>query len=346
MRLSSPLGQLAEKDGTIAPLDLLNRAPKAVLRRLSRLVPKGPRPAILMYHRVAEETFDPWGLAVGRANFAEQIHWLKANRTVLPLGTFAARFAKGTLPSDAVALTFDDGYSCSAEVAAPLLEQAEIPATVFIPAALVDRCQPFWWDELRSIVFGFEGHSLDVANQQVVLGRSRVDDDRWSPGAPPMTPRQVAFQRLWTLLHDKPPAELDAAMADLRRQSGVEANGDSPGPMSPAQVRDIASDCIDIGSHALTHPWLSALDSSAKRREIEDSMDHCERLSGRPPTSFAYPYGNFDEESERLVEDSGFDCACTTEGNVVGSKSRQFALPRVQAGNWSADRLRKTLSWL
>jgi peptidoglycan/xylan/chitin deacetylase (PgdA/CDA1 family) len=327
-------------------LDDLTRVPEAALRRLSRLVPKGPRPAILMYHRIADDSFDPWGLAVGRANFAEQIHWLKANRTMLPLGEFAARFARDSLPRDAVALTFDDGYSCTVEVAAPLLEQAELPATVFVPGELIDRGAPFWWDALRAIVFKFDGSEIDLDGQRILLGRKREVDGRWRPGAPPMTPRQVGFHRLWDMLHDKRPADLDAAMEQLRSQTGLGGNGGAIRPMSPAQVREMASERIEIGSHALTHPWLSALEPAEKRREIEQSMDHCERLSGQPPTSFAYPYGDFDEESERLVEDSGFDCACTTEGRTVGPKSRQFALPRVQAGNWSAARLRRALSCL
>ena len=56
----------------------LARAAKGAARRLAGILPRRPRPAILMYHRIAHETFDPWGLAVQEAVFAEQLEWLAA----------------------------------------------------------------------------------------------------------------------------------------------------------------------------------------------------------------------------------------------------------------------------
>src|SRR4051794_40425355 len=58
---------------------------KSTARRVLRAVAPRTRPAILMYHRIGSETFDPWGLAVQRDRFAEQVEWLVKNRAVLPL---------------------------------------------------------------------------------------------------------------------------------------------------------------------------------------------------------------------------------------------------------------------
>ena len=74
--------------------------------------------------------------------------------------------------------------------------------------------------------------------------------------------------------------------------------------MSPAQVRETAAAGIDFGSHALAHPWLTSLTHAEKAREIRDSAEACEKLSGTRPTTFAYPYGNLDAESERIVEEA------------------------------------------
>jgi peptidoglycan/xylan/chitin deacetylase (PgdA/CDA1 family) len=82
---------------------------------LHSLLPRGPSPTILMYHRIAEEPFDPWGLSVTPANFRDQLAWLAQNRTVLPLGEFAALHRAGTLPAEAIAVTLDDGYACASQ---------------------------------------------------------------------------------------------------------------------------------------------------------------------------------------------------------------------------------------
>src|SRR5207244_7255859 len=105
---------------------------KSAARRVARAVAPRTRPAILMYHRIGSETFDPWGLAVQRDRFSEQVEWLAGNRTVLPLSEFARRQRERELPADAIALTFDDGYA-SVLPAVPLLERHKLHATVFLP---------------------------------------------------------------------------------------------------------------------------------------------------------------------------------------------------------------------
>ena len=313
---------------------MIGRLARAAARRGRRLLPRRPRPAILMYHRIAQERFDPWGLAVSHDRFGDQLKWLAQRRTVLPLGRFAAMHSEGTLPPEAVALTFDDAYECTAEVAAPLLEQAGLPATIFIPAELIERGAQFWWDELQHLVLGHDGACLELEGEQIVLGPRHPHDRQWKPDAPPGTPRQIAFNRIWSSLREKAPAELDDAMTSLRGQASPTDTSKIAVPMSAVKVRETASDLIEFGSHALTHPWLTTLPPNEKRREIGDSVARVERLTGRRPTSFAYPYGNLDAESEQLVEDAGFECACATLGTAVSPTSRLFALPRKQVGDW------------
>jgi peptidoglycan/xylan/chitin deacetylase (PgdA/CDA1 family) len=73
-------------------------------------------------------------------------------------------------------------------------------------------------------------------------------------------------------------------------------------------------------------------------------VERCEALVGYRPSAFAYPYGDFDEESERLVEKAGFTCACATVASAVSARSRPFALPRIQIGNWNSKSLSRALA--
>jgi peptidoglycan/xylan/chitin deacetylase (PgdA/CDA1 family) len=245
------------------------------------------------------------------------------------------------LPDNAVALTFDDGYSCNAEVAAPMLERFRAAATFFVTVDAIEKSRAFWWDELEEIVLGHDGPVLALDGEQISLGEKRSDDRRWRPGSPPRTPRQRAYYELQRKLVTRKPTEIERTMSEFRSQAS--AARPAKRPMAPGDVRRIASPIIDFGSHSLTHPWLTSLSPAEKAAEIVDSVEACAALTGSRPRTFAYPFGDFDDEARRLAEDAGYDCACSTENAAVGSTSAQFALPRVQVGNWSARRLQRVL---
>jgi peptidoglycan/xylan/chitin deacetylase (PgdA/CDA1 family) len=117
-------------------------------------------------------------------------------------------------------------------------------------------------------------------------------------------------------------------------------------PMSAEEIRRTASDRVEFGSHALTHAWLPSLGDDQLAREIEDSIEQCHRLAGRKPTTFAYPYGMFDERAKARVAAAGFQCACTTQNLAVSGASPTFALPRLAVGNWTAPALARALNRL
>jgi peptidoglycan/xylan/chitin deacetylase (PgdA/CDA1 family) len=314
---------------------------KAGIRRAARWLPRKPRPAILMYHRIARETFDPWGLSVEPHRFAAQVEWLKDNRKVLPLQEFARSHQERTLPDDAVSLTFDDGYA-SVLLAVPLLEELGLHATVFLPTKLIERGHEFWWDELARLIVEWRGDTLQLDDARVSVPPAHEQDSVWLPEARPSTARQKLFQSIWSRLHAMPPETLDAAMAQLRSQAPIEPD-ETNRPLTPEQVQLIGSSTIAFGSHGLSHPSLPSLAREQKLREIDESRIRCAAIAGIAPMAFAYPYGDFDETSSQLIERAGYACACASGDKFVTSRSDVFALPRLRVGNWEVSRLHDML---
>lgn len=315
---------------------------KAGLRRVGRWAPHGARPAILMYHRIGHNTFDPWGLSVERDRFAEQIEWLGGNRTVLPLTDFARLHQARKLPRDAISLTFDDGYASVLD-AVPLLEKHELHATVFLPTDLIERLHEFWWDELTHIVLNWSNDTLQLEGAIVPVPPPHEQDRRWPPDTPARTPRQKLFLSIWSKLHARTPIGLSAAMRELREQGPATKPSRTDRPLTPKQIGPIRSAAVSFGSHGLNHPSLPALSKEEKLREIADSKARCSALTGGVPAAFAYPFGEWDETSRRLVEQAGYACACATGDAFVSARSNVFALPRLRVGNWEVRRLRDML---
>ena len=307
------------------------------------------RPAVLMYHRIATEPVDPWGLAVPPDRFDEQVRWLTRHRTVLPLVEFARVLRAGRLSADAVAITVDDGYACNATTAAPILEEHRAPATFFVTTGPMEAGDEFWWDQLQRIVLDSSAERLELTIEPrtmvVELGEPSVDPVRWGPRAAPSSRRQQAYMELWHAVRGLEPTVQAAAMTDLRSQARVpSAARESHRPMTLEELRALGrSDVVDIGCHTLTHPSLPLQAQPVQRAEIEAARRTCGEIIGRLPVTFAYPFGDYDPSIIELVRDTGYEAACTTDETGVRPGGDVMALPRLQVMDWSADQLARRL---
>jgi peptidoglycan/xylan/chitin deacetylase (PgdA/CDA1 family) len=99
--------------------------------------------------------------------------------------------------------------------------------------------------------------------------------------------------------------------------------------MSWEQIRQLAGQGIELGSHSHTHPVLT--DPGAKLdEELKHSSGMIEERIGRKPAAFCYPYGRWDSKAREAVK-SVYSSGCTTGAGVVEPESDPYALPRVDA---------------
>ncbi|MDY6841556.1 MAG: polysaccharide deacetylase family protein [Pseudomonadota bacterium] len=115
--------------------------------------------------------------------------------------------------------------------------------------------------------------------------------------------------------------------------------------LSDEQVAEmLASGCWELGGHTLTHANLARLDEKQKFAEIQGCRQQLEARFGGAVSSFAYPFGIYDETDVALVEKAGFTSAVTTvEGIDKDLHARRFELCRVKVSgkdNRLAFRLR------
>ncbi len=110
------------------------------------------------------------------------------------------------------------------------------------------------------------------------------------------------------------------------------ALGEAPEPMmDAAQIKDWLAAGHDLGSHTLTHPYLSKLPVHKAREELTASKKKLEDLFGRPVVHVCYPYGDWSPAVRDLVAEAGYHTACTTEPGVNTAADSPFALKRFTA---------------
>jgi peptidoglycan/xylan/chitin deacetylase (PgdA/CDA1 family) len=321
---------------------------KRVVRALRSI---GPKPVILMYHRVAEPEIDPWGLAVSAAHFDEHMALLRASRTVMPLAELVDCYKCNVLPRNSVAITFDDGYADNLANAKPILGRYGLPATLFLATGTVGSRTEYWWDELARLIL-LNSDGLDATVQigaEAVTLRVLPGTDAgmagWRTWTGPKTQRQTTYLEVWRRLRLCSNAEIVAAMAMLRSQIGSSPPSEKDLPMSSVEIVALLADgLVELGGHTISHPVLPSLSADEQRREMADGKAACDDLSGRSVTGFAYPYGEFDERSARLVRDCGFEWACSTEAKGLGGPASDlFVLPRIQVKDWNGKAFSRAL---
>jgi peptidoglycan/xylan/chitin deacetylase (PgdA/CDA1 family) len=112
---------------------------------------------------------------------------------------------------------------------------------------------------------------------------------------------------------------------------------DSPFRMlSSNSVKEMAdSGLIEFGAHTHSHPVLSRLSKDESFQEIESSIKHVERFSGRPCDVFAYPFGgrfDYTQETVDLLKKIGIRAAVTTIPGFNDRHTSTMELRRYSAG--------------
>jgi len=93
----------------------------------------------------------------------------------------------------------------------------------------------------------------------------------------------------------------------------------SDGYMTDAQLHDLYNDGNEIGGHTLNHTNLTEVRGAELKREICQDRSNLAAY-GFNVTSFAYPFGHYDEEAKKAVIDCGY-------GNARGVSGGSESIP-------------------
>jgi peptidoglycan/xylan/chitin deacetylase (PgdA/CDA1 family) len=306
-----------------------------------RLPGRRPRAVVLVYHRVGEGRLDPWRLTVDPEIFAGQMETLARDWSPLSLAELVEGFGRRRLPERAVAVTFDDGYADNLEVAAPILLEQGIPATLFVASGLVDAGCPPWWDELALLL-------LEPERLPPTLTLSTGNGDSWRipplggdelrPAAKSPPPweakpgtRLRAFYEVWLALHALDAPTREVALDEVAEWAGT-ARPSGRVLLTREQLREFAAlPGLGLGVHTVTHRALPSCTPEDARAEIAGGADWLRGQVGVEVDQFAYPFGAWTRSAARLVAELGFRAAYTTDGKPISWSSSPHALPRVPA---------------
>jgi peptidoglycan/xylan/chitin deacetylase (PgdA/CDA1 family) len=303
MRAREALLGLARMTGTFAVFRAMNRG----------------RLLVLTYHRFAHS---PCPGRTSAADLASQLDYLASHYTVLPLSTVERCLREGQrLPPATAAITIDDGYTDFHDIAWPILRQRKLPATVFVVTDFVDGKRWIWTDKARYVTARVDRISVEVAG-------ARIDAACTSDEA-----RRAAASRINALLKRQPDEVKDTQIDWIAAQCRISLPETPPADdasCSWAQLREMESTGIEIGSHTVTHPILTGLPADRLRCELEGSRNRLEEMLGHPVNLFCYPNGAHNRTVRDAVGRAGYRLAVTSDSGLNAVTVDPLAIRRIQ----------------
>ncbi|MDR7300177.1 peptidoglycan/xylan/chitin deacetylase (PgdA/CDA1 family) [Haloactinomyces albus] len=100
--------------------------------------------------------------------------------------------------------------------------------------------------------------------------------------------------------------------------------------MTAEEVRRVAADGMEVGSHGMLHQPLGSVSEAALLDEVRRSRTVLERITGQDVRGFCYPYGDVSERVIETVRSTGYDYGCAIWNSAL---SGRYALPRTYVGD-------------
>lgn len=115
--------------------------------------------------------------------------------------------------------------------------------------------------------------------------------------------------------------------------------------LSPNTIKEMSDYGIDIQSHTVTHPKLDSLTYDEQLTELKESKKTLESITGKPVTSIAYPFGNFNEDTIKAAEASGYSLGFTTNRGLADRNDHYLKIDRIYvSSNYDLKTFKEILS--
>jgi peptidoglycan/xylan/chitin deacetylase (PgdA/CDA1 family) len=101
------------------------------------------------------------------------------------------------------------------------------------------------------------------------------------------------------------------------------------GYLSRSQLRELADLDFEIGSHSMTHPYLSDLDVESVRNELQAPKQALEQITGRAVKHFSCPGGRWSPRVAEVAREAGYESVATSRNCANSPESERFSLGRV-----------------
>ena len=288
---------------------------------------------VVYYHNVIEgptSEVDRQSSRLGGNRFAMHMRFLREHFHVVSVSEYLQRLDAGELDPRCVCLTFDDAYAGVGEVAAPILAQLGIPATVFAISDSLDRPDRLMnYEELEAALHLTACE--EVAVPELGFGTLCLGSDKVNA---------LFLKQVKTALKRVPESERSHIQGALLERLDVAPEKLSVAglpharKMTAEQLQALLSQGLwEVGAHTQSHRVLAQLPPERCHEEIFGCRAELIQALGSEVSLLAYPYGKAEHVGDlapRLAREAGFRAAFSTVCGNNDRASHRHMLRRVE----------------
>ena len=287
--------------------------------------------------------------------FRNQIEFLKNNFSIVDMEqVIDAVEGKSILPSDAMLLTFDDGYIDNYTYAFPILEEFGVQGSFFIPGKTFATHQLLDVNKIHYILASANINRLidDVKKQMDFYRGNEYDypstDELFNKYAIPsrFDIKETIFVKkmLQTVLPEKLRNTISSNL--FEKYVGIsEEKLAYELYMTETQIRTMKRHGMYIGIHGYDHYWLGNLPKEQMEKDISMALDTLDEFIDKKCWVMNYPYGSYNENVLEYIKSQGACVGLTTQVRVANlEKDNSLELPRLDCNDFP-PKSSKYLEW-
>jgi peptidoglycan/xylan/chitin deacetylase (PgdA/CDA1 family) len=267
------------------------------------------RVRVVLYHYIGppnREFFDPSRPTLSVEQFEQHLDFITKYYSPVTLSDLES----GTLPDNALLVTFDDGFRCLATHALAPLRAHGIRPTVFLIGSAVGNEQLIWTQEVAWAInrFGHPAASIAAGGSGPINGRSIT----------------TLLHEIWRSSRGEDIRNLLTRLRGNLGYSSGELAQDARLYLDWEDVDLLMSHGWNFGTHTANHFSLAALDPDEQEREIVNGAELVRNRLGSV-TAFAYPFGDRSDHAKAAA----FRAGHTSIMEVGGVNRRPVDLSRI-----------------
>lgn len=282
---------------------------------------------IVTFHRVlpapALAEYPLAGIAVSVEEFQWFIQFFTRYYTCGSLVQIYDRWHQGETPDKPfLAITFDDGQLDNFRYALPVLTEAGVTASFYIPVGAIDHNETLWHDRVAyagTQLLGQAPQQAQVLFAELGVTVGKDANTTVHQVITQLKPKPALVCREWV-------ARLEKALAQPSTSNGYRPDWD--GMMTWEQLRTLVAQGHEVGSHSLSHSILTNVDAAQLTQEVTGSRQRLQAMLDQPISSFCYPNGDCNDQVVAAVRQAGYPLAVTTRWGANDQQADPLRLTR------------------